>query len=125
MKAFIFFVLGVSFGQEITDLKNKIEVEDGKFFDEFGREVLLHGVNMVYKVDPYLPIIDKFDADSSLTDQDILNLKGWGINFVRLGVLWEAAETSQGVWNQTYLQGLNDIAFRLGEQGIYTLVDGH
>jgi endoglycosylceramidase len=60
-----------------------------------------------------------------LTDQDISDLKDWGFNFVRLGVLWEAAETSPGVWNTTYLEALNDIALRLGKEGIYTLVDGH
>jgi aryl-phospho-beta-D-glucosidase BglC (GH1 family) len=27
------------------------------------------------------------------------NLKSWGLNHVRLGVMWEAVETSPGVYN--------------------------
>lgn len=36
--------------------------------DEHDRQATLHGVNVVYKVDPYLPIEDKFDAQDSLSD---------------------------------------------------------
>ena len=99
----------------ITDSSNKISVENRKFIDEYGRQVLLHGVNIVYKVEPYLPTTDTFDSERSLTDQDIMDMRAWGFNFVRLGVLWEAAETSPGVWNTTYLEALNNITMRLGE----------
>ena len=41
-----------------------------------------------------MPDEQVFDAQNSLTDEDIDNLVGWGFNFVRLGVMWEAVETS-------------------------------
>ena len=78
----------------------------------------------MYKVPPYLPSKEQ-DPERSLTEKDIQDLKSWGFNFVRLGVLWEAAETAPGVWNEEYLDGLKDIAEKLGKAGIYTLVDGH
>jgi hypothetical protein len=40
--------------------------------DAAGRTLLLHGVNVVYKVDPYIPTIDgPFDMDNSLNTEDI------------------------------------------------------
>lgn len=49
----------------------------------------------------------------------------WGFNFVRLGVMWEAVERSPGVYNETYLDEVTKLINRLGENGIYTLVDAH
>jgi len=39
--------------------------------DEFGRSVIFHGVNVVYKMDPYIPSDGAFDAQDSLNDEDI------------------------------------------------------
>ena len=44
---------------------------------------------------------------------------------VRLGVMWESVERSQGVYNDTYLDEVDSLINRLGENGIYTLVDAH
>jgi aryl-phospho-beta-D-glucosidase BglC (GH1 family) len=65
--------------------------------------VLFHGVNVVYKMDPYIPSQGAFDPENSLNEQDILNLQSWGINFVRLGVMWEAVERTKGVYDINYL----------------------
>ena len=58
--------------------------------------MLFHGVNMVYKIPPYIPSTAGFDPELSLTDLEIDNLKSWGFNFVRLGVMWEAVEFAPG-----------------------------
>mmetsp|Transcript_23110 Transcript_23110/g.17529 ORF Transcript_23110/g.17529 Transcript_23110/m.17529 type:complete len:96 (+) Transcript_23110:10-297(+) len=63
-----------------------------QFKDEAGRSVLLHGVNAVYKQDPYIPSDASFHPQESLNDEDIDNLVEWGFNFMRLGVMWEAVE---------------------------------
>lgn len=93
--------------------------------DKDGRHTIFHGVNVVYKVAPYIPGVDSFDAQESLSDKDIDDLVSWGMNFVRLGVMWEAVETAPGVYNETYIQEVNDLINRLGAKGIYTLVDAH
>lgn len=31
------------------------------------------------------------------------NLKNWGINSIRLGVMWAGVEPKEGHYNQTYL----------------------
>lgn len=53
------------------------------------------------------------------------NLAKWGFNFVRLGVMWEAVETSPGNYNFTYLDEVNELILKLGQRNIYTLVDAH
>jgi endoglycosylceramidase len=94
--------------------------------DSARRSVLLHGVNVVYKVDPYIPTTNStFDPQLSLNDDDIMNLVFWGFNFVRLGVMWEAVERSKGVYNDTYLGEILKLVNKLGENGIYTMIDAH
>ncbi len=93
--------------------------------DQANRTVVLHGVNVVYKVDPYIPSSDAFNPELSLTDDEIASLVDWGFNFVRLGVMWEAVERSPGTYNQTYLDQVDSLITRLGQKGIYTLIDAH
>lgn len=47
------------------------------------------------------------------------------MNFVRLGVMWEAVETEPGVYDQEYLDKVESLINELGKAGIYTLVDAH
>lgn len=93
--------------------------------DQFGRNVIFHGVNVVYKIPPYIPSQEEFDAQFSLTDAEIDQLKSWGFNFVRLGVMWEAVERAPGVYNDTYLDQVEQLINKLGQRGIYSLVDAH
>jgi len=47
------------------------------------------------------------------------------MNFVRLGVMWEAVERSEGHYDMEYLAKVDALITRMGEAGIYTLVDAH
>jgi len=49
----------------------------------------------------------------------------WGFNLVRLGVMWEAVERQPGVYDQVYLDKVDKLITKLGEKGIYTMVDAH
>ena len=60
-----------------------------------------------------------------MNEDDIKSLQSWGFNFVRLGVMWEAVEREQGKYDFDYLNKVNDLITKLGEHGIYTLVDAH
>jgi endoglycosylceramidase len=105
----------------------RIDIDSGSrtFTDASGRQVLFHGVNVVYKVDPYIPSNGEFDSQNSLNDEDIVSLKTWGMNFVRLGVMWEAVERTAGTYDDAYLDKVEVLINKLGEAGIYTLVDAH
>lgn len=106
--------------------KISVDPSSRQFVDEQGRSVVFHGVNVVYKMDPYIPTTEgDFSPTDSLNDEDIANLKSWGMNFVRLGVMWEAVERTAGVYDMEYLAKVDALITRLGEAGIYTLVDAH
>jgi endoglycosylceramidase len=60
----------------------------------------MHGVNAVYKQPPFIPdIYSNFSVDESFDDQDVKDLEDWGMNVVRLGVMWDGVETAPGVYN--------------------------
>jgi endoglycosylceramidase len=76
-----------------------VDSSDRVIREESNRHIVFHGVNVVYKVPPYIPESDSYDSQTSLTDKDIDQLVDWGFNLVRLGVMWEAVETQRGVYN--------------------------
>ena len=107
---------------------NSFSIDSSKRFilDNNGRYSIFHGANVVVKLPPYLPNLDKFDYLWSLnTEQDLLTMKRLGFNNVRLGVIWESVETAPGVYDEEYLNQVEKIINTLGENGIYTIVDAH
>lgn len=87
--------------------------------DRSGRVLILHGLNMVYKLPPYLPSATGFGAD------DAAFLQRHGFDVVRLGVIYEAVEPSPGSYDQRYLSGIASTVRTLAAHGIYTLLDFH
>jgi endoglycosylceramidase len=47
------------------------------------------------------------------------------MNFVRLGVMWEAVERSPKAYNMTYLDEVEKLINNLGDNGFHVLVDAH
>ena len=95
------------------------------FRDSTGRVRIFHGVNVVQKVYPYYPSLGDFDPANSLNQQDMENLRSWGFNVVRLGVMWPGVEPSPGVYNSTYLDLMRGLVDTLYVAGIHTIVDFH
>lgn len=125
MKTLISTTLAAALGTVAGSPTVWIDSENRVVRDADHRQLLLHGVNVVYKVPPYMPDGKTWSAQDSLTDSDIADLKSWGFNFVRLGVMWEAVETAPGVYDEAYLAKVDALITRLGKAGIYTLVDAH
>jgi endoglycosylceramidase len=84
-----------------------------------GQVVILHGVNEVYKLPPYLPSASGFGED----DAEFLAANGF--NVVRLGVIWAAVEPEPGVIDTAYLASIKQTVQTLADNGIYTIVDMH
>ena len=93
--------------------------------DASNRQVVLHGVNVVPKIAPYLPLTQDFDPQKSLNELDMDNLASWGMNFIRLGVMWEAVEVKPDVFDSAYLEKIETLINKLGEKGFYVLIDAH
>lgn len=93
-----------------------------------GRTALFHGLNAVYKLAPFVPCWDcAFDPRLSLNAADIRTMRALGVTVVRLGVMVEAVlpDALGGAVNTTYLSEMVKLSERLGQAGIFTLVDAH
>jgi endoglycosylceramidase len=87
--------------------------------DAKGRVVILHGTNMVYKLAPYYPAAAGFDAP------DAAFLHKNGFNAVRVGIIWKALEPEAGVYDDAYLQQIEQTVATLALKGIVSLLDFH
>jgi endoglycosylceramidase len=103
----------------------KVNPDNQFFVDSYGRVVIFHGVNAVYKAPPFAPITDHFDPQNSMADVDLANLRAWGFNFVRLYTAWPGVNPAEGAVNSTYLDTLSSLVDRMEQHGIYTLLDNH
>ena len=87
--------------------------------DARGRVVIVHGVNMVYKLAPYDPAAAGFGND------DAAFLHRIGFNAVRVGVIWKAVEPKPGVYDNSYLEQIASTVSILHRHGILALLDFH
>jgi hypothetical protein len=67
--------------------------------DHLGRNRFFHGVNTVYKVFPFHPNTETFNTNNSLCEEDFVNLRGWGMNIIRLHVAWEGVQPTRNFIN--------------------------
>jgi len=91
--------------------------KDG-FCDAEGRRVYFRGVNAGAnaKLPPFLPFQDPHWWDV---------LDSWGYNMVRFTVFWEAIEPEPGVYDQRYLDQVEQLVNEASKRGIYVLLDMH
>jgi endoglycosylceramidase len=93
-----------------------LAVKGGRLVDGQGRAVVLHGVNVVYKLAPYTPDFTRADAR---------RLRGWGMNAIRLGVSWRALEPTRGAIDVDYVRRVRQLVRVAGAEGLWVLVDMH
>jgi endoglycosylceramidase len=87
--------------------------------DAEGRVVVLHGMNVVYKLPPYTPAAMGFGDVAASTLSDL------GLDVVRLGVIYSAVEPEPGKFDAAYLDSISQTVSLLAQHGIYTLLDFH
>lgn len=93
-----------------------LRVQDGRFVDAAGRQVLLHGINVGNKGTPYV---------SAHTEADYARLRTWGFNCIRLLVLWAGLEPEEGRYDEAYLQRLDERIAWARRHGIHVILDFH
>eukprot|EP01095_Lingulamoeba_sp_RSL-Kostka_P014732 TRINITY_DN6554_c0_g1_i5.p1 TRINITY_DN6554_c0_g1~~TRINITY_DN6554_c0_g1_i5.p1 ORF type:complete len:147 (+),score=27.49 TRINITY_DN6554_c0_g1_i5:42-482(+) len=96
-----------------------------RIVDTFQRERYFHGVNVVYKAFPFHPKTDSFDPFYSLSKEDAENLSEWGMNVIRLGVMWPGVQPLENYVNHTYIETMKGIVNTMSDYGIYSLLDCH
>ena len=104
MKSLILFI-------SLLNLVNcYINVEENRLKDEYGRERLFHGVNVVYKEKPWYPELKVFNYQYSYCEEDMKLLKNWGFNAIRLGIMWPGVEPEFGEYDMKYIKIIEKIA---------------
>jgi len=104
----------------------QVDPNTQQFIDEYGRVRIFHGVNVVYKLPPFLPNLTDFDPQNSLTDVDLNNLQQWGFNVIRFYTSWMGVNPkSENEINQDYLLQLSKAIQMMENKGIYALLDVH
>jgi len=98
--------------------KNPLHADGYRFKDEGGRVVILRGVNVAgnSKIPPFVPFSDTTRLDP---------VKEWGMNVIRLVLIWEAIEPEPGKYNGEYIDAVEALANAAGERGIYVILDMH
>gem|GEM_PF-1031996 len=101
-----------------TGADPSIVLDKGGFRDCEGRLVYFRGVNVGSnaKLPPFLPFEDPKWWDL---------LSSWGYNMVRLTIFWEAVEPEPGVYDQEYLDKIEEMVDEASKKGIYVLLDMH
>ena len=87
--------------------------------DSSGRVVILHGINMVYKLPPYQPAAVGFGID------DAAFLQRNGFDTVRLGAIEKGVEPRPGRYRVNYIRALRSTQRVLARHGIFSLIDFH
>ncbi|CAF1172342.1 unnamed protein product [Adineta steineri] len=95
-----------------------VHVSDSLIVDDSGRVRIYHGVNFVMKGFPWYP-------PELLDPIKVANLSQWGINFVRLGMMWAGVEPQPQKYNVTYLNIMKQIVELLESNEIFVLLDMH
>ena len=102
----------------------RISVNEMTFVDESGRERIFNGVNLVHKGDwsddgkrNYIP--------KNWTEDMFKRLSELGINLVRLGLIWAAVEPEPDVYDENYLDYMENVVDLCAKYGIYVYLDMH
>jgi endoglycosylceramidase len=102
----------------------RLTVDDRQLLDDHGRRVVLHGMNVAYKVPPYHPN-DSEGERTSFDADDVARLREWGFNTIRLGVTWKALEPERGPLRDEYVAELVKLVRLAARGGLWVLVDMH
>lgn len=99
----------------------RIVTEKRSFVDEYGRERIFYGVNIVDKRKDSEDNKFGFNIDDKLLDE----MTSRGLNLIRLGTTWSMIEPEPGSYNDEYLDDMYRIFDLCAAHGVYILFDMH
>ena len=95
-----------------------IGVRDTRFTDAEGREIVLHGICVISK-NPDDHYQSWHGADEFALMHD------WGLNCIRLGIIWDGLEPEPGQYDEAYLRQVDQRIAWARDHGLYVLLDMH
>ena len=99
----------------------RIVTEKRSFVDEYGRERIFYGVNIVDKRKNSEDNKYEFNIDDKLLG----DMSARGLNLIRLGTTWSMIEPEPGKYNDEYLDDMYRIFDLCAAHGVYVLFDMH
>jgi endoglycosylceramidase len=108
----------LAFASPATGATKFITVDDDRFIDARGRQVVFHGLNIVKKN-------DSWGSYAWLDEAGYQAMQSWGVNCIRLGFTWAAIEPEPGVYSEACLQWLERHVTWAGKYGIHVVMDMH
>lgn len=95
-----------------------VTVSESQFLDAARQPLLLHGINVVNK--------SKAEGyTKNIEPSDFATIRSWGMNCVRLGILWDGLEPQPGKIDEDYLDRIARIVGWAKAEGICVIVDMH
>ena len=96
----------------------KIHTDGGIFKDDSGNSFISKGINMVCK--------DRSEGYiGNYTEEDFMMLKENGFNLIRLGIFWDGIESEPGIYDDRYLQGIENLVNMAAKADIPVFLDMH
>lgn len=95
-----------------------ISILGRRFVDDQGREVILHGANLVNK-NP----LDFHPEQSGAAD--LAAMRAWGFNCLRLGFTWAGIEPEPGRIDEGYLSKIDQLVNLAAQNGLFIFLDMH
>ncbi len=99
-------------------LAGDVTVKDGRFVDSSGRQITLHGVNIIEKNGARGYVSWHGPAEFAL-------MREWGFNCIRLGMTWAAIEPQCGKYDEDFLNRLAERVKWARENSIWVVLDMH
>lgn len=93
------------------------------FLDQFGRQRIFHGINLVYKGEKQPD--GRLNYFAPWSDDDFGKLASLGFNVVRLGMIWDAVEPHPGIYGNTYLEWIRQMLDLCAKHDMYAFLDMH
>ena len=94
-----------------------ITVQDTRFVDQSGRQVILHGINVGG--------LDKHGEEWNQPKDNFPLLHQWGFNCIRMQIHWSEIEPECGKYDETFLKGLDQRITIAASHGLYIFLDMH
>lgn len=95
-----------------------LRVSGQKFVDPEGRQIILHGMSVISKS-------PEENYQSWHGPGDIAQMRRWGMNCIRLGILWDGVEPEPGKYDEEYLKKVDQRIAWAKENDIYVFLDMH
>ena len=112
---FIAIAIRPAYAQETSGF---LQVKENRFVDALGRQVLLHGMSIINK--------NREEGYRSWQGpDDFARMRNWGMNCVRLGILWDGLEPAPGVFDAAYLEQVDQRIAWAEAAGLYVFLDMH